>query len=647
MNRVAFGIIDTWPGGPSAEREVIARIERAAQAIGVSCVPLSCDGAILDSDHRPTGSRVDPNDLLFIVTVHYEDPKLLDCFYYSTLWNPPGIPLRLSYYDRLLDNYLMADDYLLHDSAAIRNHLSSVLLSSPRDIEGCSGLLPSCPAAEVLEPRSDSANMLFYCGMNWEVLTHGSKGRRHNTLMRLLDDTGHVRIFGPRIMKAWGGIRPWKGFKSYRGEIPFDGTSILREINECGIALALSSELHRRAGAATDRIFEACAAGAVIIADDNAFIQEHFGDSVLYVKYNQSDATDNFNQIMEKYEWIRGNPAAALEMARSSQKIFLERFALETQIRSIVANHPARKDAVARKLYAKRQEDIVLVVHVVSGRRFDEDEEKKLANVIENVGHQTCANIVLAVACDDSAKEDVQRYCAGKALGGKLVVVADRMYDEKQNRLATRGQLFDRVVGSVSHQYVMIAGPDEIWFADHVTSLVRQLEDDESIAAVYSGRVREERDRTRSIDQFQYIYMDALYRCEALPSPGQVMVRADAERSVPSFAYECIDGLEHYALLLCAYYRSGGKIEFSKRATFACSLARSEPDAPWLPREGQVRFIQGLVKHKYARERSIVSNSVHAGFGQLLKEAVQGRVSRDGIVYRALRGLYRLVVGRA
>lgn len=112
---------------------------------------------------------------------------------------------------------------------------------------------------------------LFYCGSNWEGHFRGQN--RHVGLFKLLDNEGIVRFYGPEVVPEWNNYKPWEGYQSYAGEIPFDGVSLIRKCNECGIVLALSSDMHRRAGAVTNRVYEACAAGCVIISDDNPFMK--------------------------------------------------------------------------------------------------------------------------------------------------------------------------------------------------------------------------------------------------------------------------------------------------------------------------------------------------------------------------------------
>ena len=74
----------------------------------------------------------------------------------------------------------------------------------------------------------------MYCGINWEKLT-GKKGR-FDELLKKLDENNLISIYGPEIFH---GIRPWEGYRNYKGEIPFDGISMIKEIAKCGIALVI------------------------------------------------------------------------------------------------------------------------------------------------------------------------------------------------------------------------------------------------------------------------------------------------------------------------------------------------------------------------------------------------------------------------
>ena len=73
-------------------------------------------------------------------------------------------------------------------------------------------------------PQLRMNTKLMPCGINWEKLT-GKKGR-FDELLKKLDENNLISIYGPEIFH---GIRPWEGYRNYKGEIPFD-----RDLNDKG-----------------------------------------------------------------------------------------------------------------------------------------------------------------------------------------------------------------------------------------------------------------------------------------------------------------------------------------------------------------------------------------------------------------------------
>jgi hypothetical protein len=246
--KIKFGIVFPWPGSTNAETEIILRIKRAAQENGMECVPIDNFGHILDDALCRTSKDEIISNPDFIITTHFETPKLLDTFYYHTLWNPPEYPLNEGYGDEVLNNYLMNDDYLIYDKGSMTNHLKSMLLSCPRTLKGASQLMSTFPKSAVMKANLSNPK-IFYCGTNWDKMVTGKT--RHEGLLKLMDNSGMLKIYGPDYVEGWGGVWPWEGYQCYQHPIPFDGFSLLKELNQCGICLVISSDVHRRAGAVT------------------------------------------------------------------------------------------------------------------------------------------------------------------------------------------------------------------------------------------------------------------------------------------------------------------------------------------------------------------------------------------------------------
>lgn len=182
-------------------------------------------------------------------------------------------------------------------------------------------------AATYYQPK---LNKLMYCGARWSNVR--SISEKYLSLWRKLDETDYFAVYGGDS---------WKSYKSFRGYVPADGKSFVREINKNGICLVMHSEIHLQEGIPSGRIFEAAAAAAVIISDKHPFVMREFKDSVLYVDETREDL---FEQIDAHMKWIRANPEKAKEKARLSHAIFLQKFTQEQQLAKLYeALQKARK----------------------------------------------------------------------------------------------------------------------------------------------------------------------------------------------------------------------------------------------------------------------------------------------------------------
>jgi hypothetical protein len=176
------------------------------------------------------------------------------------------------------------------------------------------------------------AKRLFYCATNWDPLRTSPD---YFQCIKLLDQTGLVDIYGTQGIKIWN-------LKSYKGELPYDGRSFHEALKISGIALILHSQEHLEAGAITGRIFEAAAAGCVIISDRHKFIEKEFGDSVLYLdidKDHKLSGEKMFEQITSHLIWVLNNPKEAEQKARKAHGIFDAKFTLEDQLERLGEFH--------------------------------------------------------------------------------------------------------------------------------------------------------------------------------------------------------------------------------------------------------------------------------------------------------------------
>lgn len=589
-----IGVVNPWPGDKSAESELVMRMQEAARNIGVGFTILDNFGHILDDEtQKRTLDVVNPDNLDFVITTHYESHKSVDTFYYHAVWNPPEIPLNLEYYaESVTNNYISNDDYLIYDSGGMSNHLKTMLMNKPRSIEGASLLTGSFPTSVMYEPNLNNPKM-FYCGMNWEKVVHNSN--RHEGLFKLLDKTGKIKFFGPDVVETWGGLRPWEGYECYQYSIPFDGFSILKEINECGICLVISSDIHRRAGAVTNRAYEACAAGAVIISDNNEYMQKYFSDAALFINYNKNDPEDTYNQIMEKYQWIIEHQQLAIQMAKRAQEIFKQYFALEGQLMNIVKRHPYRFETIAQQLFAKNDTHTVLVTYVLN----ELDMKKAVYNldhIIYNIKRQYYREIVLALAVDYSCAEKVKEYILDKIACVKVVPMA--LFDEKKSRALTDGQVIRKLQKMVPHMYFINTNAAEIWHYDHVTTLVRAIEDDGSEGA-YAGRTLIHGDRwlrPERFDVYSKAELGSINDMNAFDIPGHFMFKASSHSMVPDYMFDNLDGLEQYAYADLITIRNNKKLSFTRRVTLVKDSGVTDRRYSVVPWEMQVRLLKDVIR---------------------------------------------------
>lgn len=590
-----IGVVNPWPGDMSAEAEVLARLKKSAEDAGFRLTMLSNFGHVLTDDtQKQTSEFIDAKELDFLISTHYDTHKCLDTYYYHTLWNPPEIPLSLDDYSgRVAENYLMNDDYLIYDEGGMSKHLQCILLNKERNLRSASSLMASFPESCILKPSLQEPKM-FYCGMNWERVV--SNSNRHEGLFKLLDQTGEVKFFGPEKVAAWGGLRPWEGYKCYQHEIPFDGFSILKEINECGICLVLSSDIHRRAGAATNRTYEACAAGAVIISDDNPFMLKHFHDAALFIKYNKNDPQDTFKQLMEKFNWIIDHKEEALSLALRSQRIFIDQFALDRQLKRLVNNHNCRVKTMQNELFAQDESKRVLITFVLNTLN-NEDISKLLHPVVENVRNQHYSNIQLVIVADSSIVGDVRVFCQ-KCLY-TIIVEEMELFDFKKSRRKSDCEALREIYKIFLHDYFINVRSEEVWFSDHITTLVRTIENTNALVA-YSGRLFEDKLGFRRTDMFRKLTDSTIYNMNCpdwLPVPGQILFKASCHDYLPECMDPYLDGYEHYALLTIIKLKHKSEPEFSRRMTMNYKDGKWDERCSVIPESMQIRLIRDVVKY--------------------------------------------------
>lgn len=603
----AFGLIEPWESPKSAEHENIQRIVRAAAALSLRCVLISYDGYIVSEMRNGVFRRVTAEDVDFVISLHFHTPKAVGVHTYGCLWSPPQHYFDWGY-DKSVRTLLTHDDYLHCGSQGSSSHLTRLLHSSRRS----SIVPPVLPfylsiAGPVIAPDPERLKKpkLFYCGINWEKID-GSKGRYHD-LFKMLEANTALEIYGP---DSFHGKNPWEGFSSYVGPIPMDGQSTVFRVAQCGVSLVLSSEAHVDAGLMTNRLYESLAAGALLIVNDNVFVREHFGDSVLYLS-NTPDHDLLYEQIMNHLIWIRQHPEAALAKAAEAQHIFVERFRLDRVIGDIYQKHPERRAMVEQVVCARSEDETIDVVIPFLSRTSE-----LLDRCVANLACQEYRNINAVLVVDEELMR--QEGLAIRAKIGRLKsvsVLTMPIYQQAQDwrsqavRKLRSGQLFQEATEHFKGRYFSIMNPAEEWFPNHLTTLKRVLEDDGSAAAAYSGVLSEyasgEAKTGRRLDYILQEDQTAFVFATQTKHGGSFLFRRHATRRYDAEVLSVLDGCEHTLFVLDAFVRGG--IQATELVTMVTSEKTiSKAPVPLTSLPDQCQFIRDLFyfNQEYLNERA-------------------------------------------
>ncbi len=221
-------------------------------------------------------------------------------------------------------------------SKPYRNYDGYLLTYSPKvdDRNFGAGGMPYIkwyPTVQTREYKETDPTALFYLGCIWGNRFDDAKMQQ---FLNLLDKESFTRIYGNPLLKKHCS-------HNYHSSIQFDSDSVCETANQAGVTLVLHSNEHNAYGLPSGRIFEAAAASTTIICDENPFVREHFGDSVLYINTDGS-AESIHNQIKQHMDWIQSDKKAAREKARSAHTIYKYSFSLEEQLLRLGAFHDER-----------------------------------------------------------------------------------------------------------------------------------------------------------------------------------------------------------------------------------------------------------------------------------------------------------------
>lgn len=592
--RPRIGFVLTWPDIKNAEYEVVHRLVRSAENVGADAVIVDNDGYPLWASDRasPAGlERLSHGDVDFIISLHFESPRLYDVYSYSALWNPSEFYF-LWGYGPTLSRLLSHNDLLSCEST----------MADVQAISGLEGMgrAPALPIPKLfhsmggpfLEPRITPESRLFYIGINWERL--GNKKGRHHDLLVQLDQRDLIHIYGPELFQ---GSRPWEGFRNYMGSIPFDGVSVLREINRAGICLAFSSQAHKVSGIMSNRLFEGLAAGAVIISNPHPLIERHFSDCV-YVVDDTVDPDELTAQVNRIILDVRQDPKAAQERARRGQELLREYFSMDVRLRQLIDQHPVRQAAFDRALEGEERRRITVVA--LCPELMPGSIELLAGNITRQRGVDVDVILVMDEGLVHGERQTIDAAFKAESVRS-VTILAAPLYEARQKigqplkRKEPLGPFVRRALSQAETDYVALLRTDEHWFGDHLASLARALDATPTSFSSRSGSITEsngpDNRRVRRLDELHGGNADNMIHANNTRSAGRALYRRALLARTPLTVMDLLDGQEHNLLALHAFLN--GPISQTSYASYVyLEWRESLLPLPVLPLEQQHQFVR-------------------------------------------------------
>jgi hypothetical protein len=170
-------------------------------------------------------------------------------------------------------------------------------------------------------------NYLVYAGSNWDEKRSSAHYRK---IFESLDKKNYFHAYGEKF--SWRFLKnSYKGYDDYPD-------SFSKKLSKAGISLTLHGKYHwKNNEPSAARVFEAAAAGNVIISDNLPIIMKMFGDSIFYIDPTK-DPEIVVKEIDDIVTWVKNNPDEANIMARKSYDIFVNNYSSERTILNILKN---------------------------------------------------------------------------------------------------------------------------------------------------------------------------------------------------------------------------------------------------------------------------------------------------------------------
>lgn len=436
-----IGYLCPFEDKPMAETETRIRFKYCVQKLGHDFVEINMDGIDLDSKQHADNLKI---DFVFShdTAVSAEKP-LPNIFSVFAHWSPNGFLVAndferyfawMSKYDIVIGGY---------ESAKIREDVNN----HPDIYSNYYNITSSVSKDYIIPPQAVNKAFslrLFYIGINLEKIQDGNT--RYLKLLKVLDRNNKILIYGPN--ELFGVKNLWEGFNNYKGEIPFDGKTIIKRISEAGIALALNSPVHSLYGTVSNRIYEAAAAGAVIISDDNPYVRKYFKDTVFYIDIKKTEE-EQVSDITTILEYIENHRDIAYQMAYAAQEIFVNKLSLDAQVEGLFSFIKEEK----QKVYVDYTVDVVCFV----------EDYKDYQNIIGELERQYCNGLNLIVIASERCFAQIKQ---NNKFGCHLIL----------NQFSTYGEAVCYIKDNLVSEYLFFMDGRTALHNHHILKLAKSLE---------------------------------------------------------------------------------------------------------------------------------------------------------------------------
>ncbi len=435
-----------------AETELARRICLAGINIGWEIVEVGSSQAI--NDFNPD----------FVLVLHFGTPKITGFPTYGCMWNP------ISFFEqpwcdteKSQKNILSYDGYL-SSSPQIDTWLRDILYGTDKKYFICPDFYTSCHQTTYQPPQLKNPQ-LVYIGTNWD-------GWRYQEIFEGLDQESYMQIYGAQA--AWEYLQ-----FSYKGQLPFDGESVISTLNQAGLGLCLHKQEHIDDAVPSMRIFEIVASGAIAICGEHPFIKKAFGDSVFYINSDLAPQTQVL-QISRYIKWVKNNQQKAIEMSKNAHQILTEKYSLEKSLLNIVSYH---QKLIIEKGFTRTEDiedKIQKLVQIIV--RIGSRNEETVLRCLDSIASQTYKNIAVVLVVYEKVlylNTLIERYADSL----KLNIINSEISGFRSTQLMAG-------LKAITADFFGILDDDDVIYPNHIYSLVNILDRSEEIGVAYSGSIQ-------------------------------------------------------------------------------------------------------------------------------------------------------------